>query len=101
MTDSLPEFDPTAKTIWEEFHELTKDLTDDDMLKACRDWHHEFYFVASPRRDGSAPTLEKACEERIFLMKGEADAYAEYLRNDLPGVNYRVFTATAVIKRSQ
>jgi len=63
-------------------------------------WENLVYFVAAPRKDGTAPSVEKALDGRIFLMFSEADEYREG-RSRTVGYPYKVFRATIVIPRQE
>ena len=64
------------------------------------EWHCQFYFIAAARRDGSAPSIEKAVEAKFFLDPDEAEMFRRTVSEDL-GYNYRVFEGTAVVPRFQ
>ena len=59
-----------------------------------------FYFVAIPRLDGTAPTLEKAIEGRFFLDPSDAQAFRLHTLVE-DGITASVFFATATIPRQK
>lgn len=63
-------------------------------------WTCQFYFVAAARKDGSAPSLEKVVESKIFLIEEEAKAFCELVSKRV-GYTYRVFEGVATIKNHQ
>lgn len=61
-------------------------------------WTNEFFFIAAPRKDGTAPKLEKAVDGKLYLEKGEAITVCDEL-SEANLYAYGVFPATAEILR--
>lgn len=61
-------------------------------------WETLVYFVAAPREDGTAPSIEKAIGEKLHLTFDEADkARNQFIAGS--GNPYAVFMATITIPR--
>lgn len=58
----------------------------------------EFFFIAAPRQDGNAPTLEKAVDAKLYLNKEEAIKQCDELSKTIL-YPYGVFPATAKIAK--
>jgi hypothetical protein len=58
-------------------------------------WNQVFYFIAAPRKDGTAPSLEKAAERLFLTFEAANDA----IRYDYQANGFKVFVANAVIPR--
>ncbi len=70
----------------------------DDINPTIECWQQIFYFIATPRRDGTAPSLEKAKFQEFYLSYGEAvDALKHMPQADAH--TYKIFAATATIDR--
>lgn len=61
-------------------------------------WHFLFYFVGQRRKDGTAPSLEKAVEERFFLTFDQAKPLLDQVTKEI-GDYYGIFPAEAIIPR--
>lgn len=64
------------------------------------EWTQIFWYVAAARRNGEAPTLEKAVGNMLFIAKEDADSFQKTLERSSTYA-YRVFEATATIQREQ
>ena len=65
---------------------------------AAGTWSYLIYFVAAPRRDGTAPSMNKACEDKIFFTFKDADEYREKISKEV-GYEYKVFYAYTLTPR--
>ena len=61
-------------------------------------WTSLFYFVGAGRKDGTAPSLEKALDGKIFYTFDEAEYFRRVVSADV-GYGYKVFSAVAIIPR--
>jgi hypothetical protein len=61
-------------------------------------WHFDFYFVGQRRADGTAPTLEKAVDQKFFLTHDSAKPLLDIVTKEV-GDYYGIFPAMAIIPR--
>lgn len=64
------------------------------------EWRHLFYFIACPRSDGTAPDLNKAVDNMVFMTLEDAQVHRGQLYvadPEGPPACFKIFIAEAVI----